>query len=250
MSHLEQQLSQSQQMSQKIATLLQKRLSVATQRYSQQIEQISQQALAPTQLPANPLQLWADYGTDLAQRSVLFWDTLRQRGNVALEHELAGKPPVLHFDYDMVLDARQFEKPVNYALIRIVPPAGVVVDDKRRPYIIIDPRAGHGPGIGGFKDDSQVGVALRDGHPVYFVIFFPEPEPGQTLLDVCAAEQRFVKEVRRLHPDSAKPAILGNCQGGLGGNDAGRGRPQRYRPGGDQWRANVLLEWRAERRRG
>ncbi|MEN9456658.1 MAG: hypothetical protein RL210_2177, partial [Pseudomonadota bacterium] len=36
MSHLEQQLSQSQQMSQKIATLLQKRLSVATQRYSQQ----------------------------------------------------------------------------------------------------------------------------------------------------------------------------------------------------------------------
>jgi pimeloyl-ACP methyl ester carboxylesterase len=158
--------------------------------------------------------MWADYGTDLAQRSVLFWDTLRQRGNVALEHELAGKPPVLHFDYEMVLDARKFEKPVNYALVRIVPPAGVVVDNKRRPYIIIDPRAGHGPGIGGFKDDSQVGVALRDGHPVYFVIFFPEPEPGQTLLDVCAAEQRFVKEVRQLHPDSAKPAIVGNCQGG------------------------------------
>ena len=214
MPHLEQQLSQSQQMSQKIATLLQKRLGVAAQRYSQKIEQVTKQALTPAPLPANPWQMWADYGTDLAQRSLLFWDTLRQRGNTALEHELAGKPPVLHFDYEMVLDARHFEKPVNYALIRIVPPAGVVVDDKRRPYIIIDPRAGHGPGIGGFKDDSQVGVALRDGHPVYFVIFFPEPEPGQTLLDVCAAEQRFVKEVRRLHPDSAKPAIVGNCQGG------------------------------------
>ena len=174
MPHLEQQLSQSQQMSQKIATLLQKRLGVAAQRYSQKIEQVTKQALTPAPLPANPWQMWADYGTDLAQRSLLFWDTLRQRGNTALEHELAGKPPVLHFDYEMVLDARHFEKPVNYALIRIVPPAGVVVDDKRRPYIIIDPRAGHGPGIGGFKDDSQVGVALRDGHPVYFVIFFPE----------------------------------------------------------------------------
>ena len=35
--------------------------------------------------------------------------------------------------------------------------------------MIIDPRAGHGAGIGGFKPDSQVGVALHDGHPVYFV---------------------------------------------------------------------------------
>jgi Protein of unknown function (DUF3141) len=45
----------------------------------------------------------------------------------------------------------------------------VAVDPTRRPYVIIDPRAGHGPGIGGFKDDSQVGVALAAGHPVYFV---------------------------------------------------------------------------------
>jgi pimeloyl-ACP methyl ester carboxylesterase len=80
--------------------------------------------------------------------------------------------------------------------------------------VIIDPRAGHGPGIGGFKDDSQVGVALHAGHPVYFVIFFRDPEPGQTLLDVCNAEQQFVKRVRELHPASAKPVIVGNCQGG------------------------------------
>ena len=121
---------------------------------------------------------------------------------------------VLHFAYEMVLDARAFEHPANYALVRIVPPAGVTVDPQRRPYIIIDPRAGHGPGIGGFKDDSQAGVALRDGHPVYFVIFFPQPEPGQTLLDVCDAERAFVHRVRELHPGSPKPAIVGNCQGG------------------------------------
>ena len=110
---------------------------------------------------------------------MLFWDTLRQRGNQWLEHERAGKPPVLHFEYETVLDARSFERPVNYALLRILPPEGVRGRRRRRPYVIIDPRAGHGPGIGGFKDDSQVGVALRAGHPVYFVIFFPDPCPAR-----------------------------------------------------------------------
>ena len=95
-----------------------------------------------------------------------------------------------------------------------MPPAGVTVDAERRPYVIIDPRGGHGPGIGGFKDDSQVGVALHAGHPVYFVVFFQHPEPGQTLLDVCNAERAFVKRVRELHPNAPKPAVVGNCQGG------------------------------------
>jgi len=103
---------------------------------------------------------------------------------------------------------------VDYALVRNVPPKGVTVDPTNRPFVIIDPRAGHGPGIGGFKDDSQVGVALRAGHPVYFVVFYPDPEPGQTLPDVCAAEQVFVRKVRELHPQSPKPAVVGNCQGG------------------------------------
>jgi pimeloyl-ACP methyl ester carboxylesterase len=157
---------------------------------------------------------WWDYTNDFWQRSVLFLDALRQRGDNFVAHEKAGKPPLLHFEYEIVLDARKFERPVNYALVRIIPPLGVTVDPNRRPYVIIDPRAGHGPGIGGFKDDSQVGVALRDGHPVYFVIFFPEPEPGQTLLDVCDAEAAFVRRVREFHPRSAKPVIIGNCQGG------------------------------------
>jgi pimeloyl-ACP methyl ester carboxylesterase len=123
-------------------------------------------------------------------------------------------PPVLHFEYETVMDGRSFQRPVNYALLRIIPPDGVTVDPKRRPYVIIDPRGGHGPGIGGFKDDSQVGVALREGHPVYFVAFFPNPEPGQTLIDVCDAERDFVHRVRELHPDAPKPGIVGNCQAG------------------------------------
>lgn len=157
---------------------------------------------------------WCEYVVDFAQRSILFSDIMRQRGDNFVAHEQAGKPPVLHFEYETILDARKFERPVNYALLRIIPPSGVVVDPDLRPYIIIDPRAGHGPGIGGFKDDSQVGVALKDGHFVYFVIFYPDPEPGQTLVDVCEAEAQFIREVRERHPKSPKPVIVGNCQGG------------------------------------
>ena len=92
--------------------------------------------------------------------------------------------------------------------------AGVQTFDWKRPYLIIDPRAGHGAGIGGFKSDSQVGVALHDGHPVYFLVFRPHPEPGQTLADVMRAEAEFVREIGRRHPQAPKPIIVGNCQGG------------------------------------
>ena len=85
---------------------------------------------------------WNDYAVDFAQRAILFWDTMRQRGNDFREHQKKGLAPLLHFDYETVLDARKFARPVNYTLFRIVPPKGVTVDPKRRPYAVIDPRAG------------------------------------------------------------------------------------------------------------
>ncbi|KWR90616.1 DUF3141 domain-containing protein [Cupriavidus sp. IDO] len=202
----------------KTGLVLQKRVKIAQEALERRVQAASGdgeagEPAARALAAADPVNGFA-YAVDAAQRAILFWDTLRQRGNHFIEHAAEGLKPVLHFEYEFVLDGRKFERPVNYALLRITPPAGVTVDEARRPYVIIDPRAGHGPGIGGFKDDSQVGVALRAGHPVYFVIFFRDPEPGQTLLDVCEAEQRFVRKVRALHPDSPKPAIVGNCQGG------------------------------------
>jgi pimeloyl-ACP methyl ester carboxylesterase len=113
------------------------------------------------------------------------------------------------------VDGRKLDRPVNYALVRIEPPQGVGQPrDDARPWVIIDPRAGHGSGIGGFKSQSEVGVALKYGHPVYFVIFFRDPEPGQTLADVCAAEATFLREVHGRHPHAPKPLVTGNCQGG------------------------------------
>ncbi|MBL6454050.1 DUF3141 domain-containing protein [Belnapia sp. T6] len=180
---------------------------------------LSERATMPRPLPIKPpLELWQDaveYGIDSTQRQLLFWDTMRRAGNGLLDHERRGCPPVLAFDYDIVLDGRSLERPVNYALARIKVPDGCPpADPGLRPFVVIDPRAGHGAGIGGSKTDSEVGVALRARHPVYFVIFFRDPEPGQTILDVTAAEREFLREVGALHPGAPNPVLLGNCQGG------------------------------------
>jgi pimeloyl-ACP methyl ester carboxylesterase len=217
MPHLNQTIDRSLQISRSVASVYSRRVREAMEAYAANVRKAQaeylQSSAAPRHIP-QVLQEWTEYATDFAQRSILFWDTLRERGNNWIAHEEAGKPPVLAYRYEMLADGRTFERPVNHALVRIVPPAGIEIDDKLRPYIIIDPRAGHGPGIGGFKEDSEVGVALQAGHPVYFVIFYPDPEPGQTLADVTDAEAEFVRIVAERHPESPKPVLVGNCQGG------------------------------------
>ncbi|NCX73325.1 MAG: DUF3141 domain-containing protein, partial [Betaproteobacteria bacterium] len=171
-------------------------------------------AMQEAQLRGQLWAQWASYWLDASQRAVLTTDTLRKRGDIFLEHEAKGCPPVLVYDYEIVMDGRDQKYPSNYQLLKILPPEGVTIDDTLRPYIVIDPRAGHGPGIGGFKVDSQVGVALREHHPVYFVAFRRDPEPGQFLAYVTRSQAAFVREVTRLHPQAPKPVIVGNCQGG------------------------------------
>jgi pimeloyl-ACP methyl ester carboxylesterase len=156
-----------------------------------------------------------DYWVDAWQRSILLLDVLRQRGNNSREHNARTAPNVLSFDAELVLDGRSLPRPVNYGLVRIIPLQGTSVDPNKRPFIVFDPRAGHGPGIGGMKHDSEIGVALAAGHPCYFVGFLPDPVPGQTIEDVCEAEARFVEEVVKRHPNAeGKPCLIGNCQAG------------------------------------
>src|SRR6266850_1059309 len=167
---------------------------------------------------STPLGLFGaafDYMTDAAQRSVLFCDVMRQRGNQYRDHLAETVPNVLDYRAELVTDGRTLKRPVNCLLVRIVPPAGVDIDPTRRPFVVFDPRAGHGPGIGGFKADSEIGVAMKAGHPCYFVGFRPDPEPGQTLEDVGRAEGRFLQKVAELHPAAdGRPCIVGNCQAG------------------------------------
>mgnify|MGYP001602429468 FL=1 len=163
-------------------------------------------------------QVWGPFGeylVDSAQRTVLFWDVLRQRSAQYYAHKAMEVPHVLSFDAELILDARTFERPANYLLVRIVPPEGIEIDPRKRPFFVVDPRAGHGPGIGGFKADSELGVAMRAGHPGYFVGFTPDPVPGQTIEDVMLAEAAFLEKVIELHPEAeGKPCVIGNCQAG------------------------------------
>ena len=155
------------------------------------------------------------YAIDAAQRGVLFWDVLRERGNQYREHMAENAPHVLDYKVELVVDGRKLERPVNYALVRVIPPDGVDINPKLRPFVVVDPRAGHGPGIGGFKADSEIGVAFRAGHPCYFVGFLPEPVPGQTIGDIASAEAIFIEKVITAHPEaSGKPCVIGNCQAG------------------------------------
>jgi len=177
---------------------------------------------------ANPA---AEYVIDAAQRSILFLDTMRQRGNQYYEHLAKAAPHVLEFKLELIMDGRTLERPVNYALVKIVPPDGVEIDSTRRPFVVVDPRAGHGPGIGGFKADSEIGVALKAGHACYFVGFLPEPVPGQTIEDVGRAEAKFLEKVIELHPQAdGKPCVIGNCQAGWAVMMLAACRPELFGP--------------------
>lgn len=173
----------------------------------------SQTAVWSKLFSSNPV---ADYWRDACERSILYWDVLHDRGADYLRHVQSGKPPVLVFDYKIILDGRSLPDPANYALAAILPPAGCpATNPALRPFVVIDPRAGHGPGIGGFKMDSEIGIALQQGHPCYFIMFFPQPVPSQTIESVSRAEYVFLSKVNELHPDSdGKPFVIGNCQGG------------------------------------
>jgi len=190
----------------------------------------------PTPVPINPAVLGllspvVDYAVDAAQRSILFFDVMRQRGNQYREHQAETVPHVLDYAIELVMNGRELERPVNYGLVRIVPPEGMAIDPARRPFIVIDPRAGHGPGIGGFKADSEIGVALAAGHPCYFIGFLPDPLPGQTIEDIARGEATFIEKVIALHPQAdGKPCVIGNCQAGWALMMVAAMRPELFGP--------------------
>ena len=175
----------------------------------------------------------AEYGLDAWQRSVLFRDVLRQRGNQYLRAQAsrraacaaasgrtgAGRP---HADAAGELRAGA-DHPARRAS---------TVDPRKRPFVIVDPRAGHGPGIGGFKDDSEVGVALRAGHPVLLRRLLPRADAGPDDRRHHALPRRCSwRRCIALHPDAdGKPVRHRQLPGRLGGDDAGRDPARAVRP--------------------
>ncbi len=172
----------------------------------------------PTLMDGIPLtnvaKQFQDYVTDYAQRSALYLDVMRKRGNEMVDMTNDPSSTVLNFAFEKLMDGKDFARPINYWLARMLPPTGVVTDNTKRPYVIQDPRAGQGPGIGGFKKDSEIGDALKNGHPVYFVGFNSTPVEGQTYEDIIHGQVKFYEEVAKRHPDSPKMCAIGNCAAG------------------------------------
>jgi hypothetical protein len=145
---------------------------------------------------------------------VLFLELLRERGNEQAEITSRPMATVLRFDHEVIMSGRSLPRPINYYLSRIVPPPEMPTDQRKRPVVVVDPRAGQGPGVGGFKAQSEIGDALAAGHPVYFIGFGAKPEPGQQFLDIVEGQVKFFERVADLHPDGLRPFAIGNCQAG------------------------------------
>jgi len=190
---------------------------------------------------ANP---FFEYSIDRLQRTAIIGNLLRRQSYLFFKDIENGQPPVVSFRYEIIMDGRKFDKPVNYALAKIIerrgeqerrksseskdvekrrsgerrqrPDSGLAHSEEnfKRPIIIVDPRSGNGPGIAGSKKNSEIGMALNTGQPVYYIIFFPVPEKGQTLEDVKNAEIKFIQEVKKLHPEAPRPSVIGNSQSG------------------------------------
>ena len=153
----------------------------------------------PFLTPVDPV---SGYCIDAFQRTILLVDVLRQRGNNFFEQNAREAPHVLAFDAELLVDGRTLERPVNYGLARIIPPAGMAVDEDKRPFIVFDPRAGQVPGIGGMKHDSEIGEALAAGHPCYYVGFCRSLSPDRPW-KTYAAQKRTSS--RRWQPAIGNP---------------------------------------------
>src|SRR5215470_7761255 len=116
MTNSAKQLAESHDVSTKVAQLLRARTKLALEHYTERVQRAFQSTLGAAK--SNPVLSWqvstdtAQYAVDFAQRSVLLWDTLRQRGNNFVEHERKGLPPVLHFEYETIMDGRSLARPV------------------------------------------------------------------------------------------------------------------------------------------
>src|SRR5262245_33353544 len=87
----------------------------APHRANERIAMTKKEAESPTSVVPSVFAPAIEYMVDAAQRTVLFWDVMRQRGNQYQEHVSEEVPHVLDYAPELVIDGRTLERPVNYA---------------------------------------------------------------------------------------------------------------------------------------
>ena len=66
-----------------------------------------------------------DYLVDAGQRRILFMDIMRKRGNIYLDHIRNGKPPVLTFPDEIILNGHDFRAAGQFLPVPNFRPAGI-----------------------------------------------------------------------------------------------------------------------------
>ena len=172
-----------------------------------------------------------DYWTDAWQRSVLFLDVLRQRGNNYLERAAEQVPNVLRFRFELVMDGRDLPRPVNYGLVRIVPPAGTADRPAKAAIHRLRPARRTWPRHRRHEARQRDRRRARAGHPCYFVGFLPDPCRARPSRMSAGPRRCSSRRWARCHPEAeGKPVLIGNCQAGwqimmMSGDPAGSRRP-------------------------
>ena len=184
--------------------------------------------------PTQNLNFIQEYWVDAWQRSILFLDVLRQRGNIYLRaqrQECAERARASPFE--LVRDGRTLPRPVNYVLVRIVPPAGTADRSGqaavRRRRSARRPWARHRRHEAGQRDRRRAG-----GRPSLLLHRLPARARCRARRSrTCArAEAAFVEEVAARHPEAeGKPVDHRQLPGRLADHDDGRdpARPARAR---------------------
>jgi hypothetical protein len=207
-------------------------------------------AVAASGGAAAVLQPWGgEYMTDAVQRTILFWDVMRQRSDQYYAQKAQAVPHVLSFDAELVLDARSFDKPVNYLLVRIKPPPGVAVDPRSGP----SSSSTRAPATGRASAASR--PTARSASPC--VPATPATSSASARADAGPDHRghpprrgvAFLEEVIALHPEAeGKPCVIGNCQAGWAVMMVAAIRPElfgpiiipaRRCPTGPAWRART-----------
>ena len=105
------------------------------------------------------------YAADAWQRALLVADIERQVGDQYQAQRGMDAPHVLHFAFEPVMSGAELPRPVNYGLVRILPPEGGPPRPACGPSSWSIRAPARSPGIGGFKAESEVGAALQASHP-------------------------------------------------------------------------------------
>ena len=165
---------------------------------------------------AGPVSIFTpamDYMIDAAQRGVLFWDVMRQRGNQYREHLAETVPHVLDYEVELVIDGRTLDRPVNYALARVVPPAGIELDRSGGRSLLSTRAPATARASAASRLTAKLALPSRRAIPAISLAFCQTPCPAK-LSKISRGPRRYSskRSLLCILKQTASPALLATAR--------------------------------------